>query len=366
MQIFTSRPELLENGETTAEHKKLQREEAQRLENDKADTNPRTGGLFKGTFKPKPPIQQPVLDLEDNVLRCPECSWELEEDECVHCGYFAGGFDDIDSMSATDSGTRLSEVDARSVMTDDDDDDDDYDAQDVFNVVDYTRWNGAPVDPRPPDSRHVSYGISRYPPFSHLSRFADMAGGAVDLSGDYDNEDDDDDDYSDDADMDSFIDDDLNDNEQHEFESGSDRSTVVGAHEYSTQDHYDDFPAGTQGSTSQVEDDISISDYSGEDVSQSETNDEGAAYDDQEDEEDEEDRIQPAVPRRMQRYNNNTPAISRLLYTTEPCAQLARPPQPNPGSTSLNAITVDDDDDDAPVAPVRRTRGRQNFRFSAY
>ena len=365
--MFTSRPELLENGETTAEHLKHQREEAQRLERDKADTNPRTGGLFKGAFKPKPAIQQPVLDLEDNVLRCPECSWELEDDECVHCGYFAGDFDDLESMSGT--GSRVgSDLEENSVMTDYIDDE----PEGVFDPIDYT-WNGTPIGAVTPAMSRSYFADQRHPYYPNIP--------PLELD-EYDNEEDEDeDDYSDDADMDSFIDDDLIENEQDESESESDHSTVVGAHESSTQDHHDDLQPGTQESTSQVEDDNSEY-YSGEDLSQSETNEEDEVDEDEdqvdevdeEDEEDEEDQIQPPVTRRHQRYNNNALGNPRPYYVTNPFL-LARQPQSNPGSTSLNAINIDDDDeddeDDAPVAPVRRGRGggwrgRINVRFSAY
>ena len=86
--MFTSRAELLDKGETTAEHLSHLQEESSKLDKDKSNTDPEHGGLFGGLFKPKPPAMQPIVDVDDGVTRCPMCNWELaENDVCEGCGY---------------------------------------------------------------------------------------------------------------------------------------------------------------------------------------------------------------------------------------------------------------------------------------
>lgn len=258
VNIFTTRPELLESGETTADHRKYQREETQRLDRDKADTNPRTGGLFKGAFQSKPPIQQPVFDLEDNVFRCPHCSWELEEDSgCVQCGYHPD-----EDASVTSDGTRGggSGSDDNSEMTDYLDDE----AEDGFDEIDdHGFFGGVPAGGPPAglldhlngmefarelfdnqfrrihnelhgnsDDPNRARGI-QFLPVRHGGRR--VAPEAMDDDGEDDESEDEEDDYED-ADMDSFIEDDINGGAY----DPSDHSTVVGDHEPSTQEHYHD------------------------------------------------------------------------------------------------------------------------------
>lgn len=85
---------LNEDGETRELHEKLKAEEASIVEMDRLNQDPDFGGLFKGCFKH---VYQPrfgmVRDVEDGVDRCPNCTWEVEDDAevCDHCGYL---FDD--------------------------------------------------------------------------------------------------------------------------------------------------------------------------------------------------------------------------------------------------------------------------------
>lgn len=139
--MFTSNAELLETGETTAEHSKNQREEAEKLEADKTSDNPNTGGLFQGCFKPKPQHIGPIYDADDGVTRCPNCAWELEEDECMNCGYHA---DDGTIGDSEDFSDMTDEDDEDDEDDDDDDDDDDEDMDD-----DMTDYDGAWVDDYP-------------------------------------------------------------------------------------------------------------------------------------------------------------------------------------------------------------------------
>ena len=103
VQLFTGRAELLDEGETTAEHSRCQREEAQKLDNDKSEARSGTGGLFHGIFKEKArlPPARPLIDVEDGVLRCPHCSWELEDEDagCERCGFLPEDSMDEDGQS---------------------------------------------------------------------------------------------------------------------------------------------------------------------------------------------------------------------------------------------------------------------------
>ena len=92
IQIFANRAELMPVGETTEEHKQWQDEEAALVEKDRSSTD----GLFRGCFKilARRPmtLAAPIRDDEDNVDRCPRCTWELEDGQCGSCGYpFEGG-----------------------------------------------------------------------------------------------------------------------------------------------------------------------------------------------------------------------------------------------------------------------------------
>ncbi|KAL8695487.1 MAG: hypothetical protein Q9218_000065 [Villophora microphyllina] len=100
-QLFVNTAALLPDGETTQDHKKCQREEAENVERDKA--SPR--GLFDGRFKPSA-YRPPIRDDPDGVDRCPMCTWELEAGMCNSCGYTTLNhipFGDDDGSANTDS-----------------------------------------------------------------------------------------------------------------------------------------------------------------------------------------------------------------------------------------------------------------------
>lgn len=87
-QIFITRAELLPSGETTEDHQKLQREEAEIVEKDKKSKGSPHGGLFRGCFEFPVRVRIPAIqDLEDGVDRCPRCTWELEDGVCHSCGF---------------------------------------------------------------------------------------------------------------------------------------------------------------------------------------------------------------------------------------------------------------------------------------
>lgn len=98
--------ELLAINETTAEHREEQLAQAQLLENDKQNDDPENGGLFGGCFRRNGFFHAPIHDDDDGVERCPRCTWELEDGECLHCGYSNEdndfSFDSDDSLSPDD------------------------------------------------------------------------------------------------------------------------------------------------------------------------------------------------------------------------------------------------------------------------
>lgn len=102
-------------GETTEEHRRLQQEEAEIVELDKASLADGGGGLFRGRFRyfvPAPRRTIPAIrDVQDGVDRCPHCTWELEDGECGTCGYtvFADFRHGTDSLSGSAS-SSLSEI----------------------------------------------------------------------------------------------------------------------------------------------------------------------------------------------------------------------------------------------------------------
>lgn len=106
--LFVSRPELLPPGETMEEHAKWQKDEADAVQKDRDNTDPRSGGLFRGLFTSQRHSIQVIRDQEDGVDRCPMCSWELEDGECVQCGLF---FDDNGELSLGDGFSGFTDID---------------------------------------------------------------------------------------------------------------------------------------------------------------------------------------------------------------------------------------------------------------
>lgn len=102
--MFIGRAELLPEDETVHEHQQAREDEAVLLAADRAGP-----GLFKGVFKlPHPahvffPWARGILDHEDNVMRCPECHWELEDGQCLQCGFheYEPGDSDFDSFDGS-------------------------------------------------------------------------------------------------------------------------------------------------------------------------------------------------------------------------------------------------------------------------
>lgn len=361
-----SRAELLEKGETTADHIKNQREESDKVDQDKKNEHPREGGLFRGAFK-HPPITQPIVDLEDNVIRCPQCGWELEDDvECEHCGYIG----DLDS-DAGDS--QWSGTEENSEMADflDEEAQDDFDGTDAF---------------------HGDHGIfaSFFPPGSFSRPSESLGWRNTRVIGDSEDEDPELRNEYDDTDMESFIDDD----EHVEYETGSDPTTVVGGHGFSTQDfstqdfstqNYNTQDHSTQDHDSHTGSEIPMTQEDG--YASFSSMDEGSGDDesgdgDEEDDDDDEDPIRPPVTglRRLVPGPNGT--LRRGTDVRGRLGSNQRSTRSNTtGSSVHNTIDISDDSkdsdssndagdsddsddsDEGPVAPSRRTRGRINGAY---
>jgi hypothetical protein len=137
--MFISRIELLPEDETTDEHDDAKRAEALQIDTDRG---PGGEGLFKGAFRSRP-LQnggRAIRDHEDGVVRCPICYWELEERECLHCGYNESddsyGNSDDDDESDDSDGTRA--LPSPSIISlnselDGDLDPDDHDLEDEYD-----------------------------------------------------------------------------------------------------------------------------------------------------------------------------------------------------------------------------------------
>jgi hypothetical protein len=122
--MFISRVELLPEDETTAEHDEAKRIEAQLIETDRTTRTDGASGLFKGVFgQAQLQYHGPIHDVEDGVMRCPMCAWEMEDGECGQCGYAEPGFSDGDSFDTINSPSALS---AESSTMDADDENPDY------------------------------------------------------------------------------------------------------------------------------------------------------------------------------------------------------------------------------------------------
>lgn len=356
--MFTSRAELLDKGETTVEHTKNQREDAEKVERDKKNEDHREGGLFRGAFKPRLPVVAPIVDLEDNVVRCPNCGWELEEDSCcAQCGYSR----DLDSANWTDGSGQWSEGEENSEMTDYDDDDA---IEDGFGEIDGYDWPAGPYN-LPPASGFARPETTGWRSNPHTIE-------------DSEGEEDEEDDYSEDEDMDSFIDDDeYADGEQREYQS--DPSTVVGGPDYSTQDrissdaHFGMEDEATEEDREEAEREEGEGEVEETDASDDEVHglDYGDDENDEDDEDDDEDPIRPAVTgqrhHRMPRptgtlmmrasatpwaFNRGQSRATRFGDNREiPRDQLST----GTGSSAYNTIDISDDsDDEGPVAPTRR------------
>lgn len=376
VQMFTSRAELLEKSETTAEHSKNQKEEAERLDKDRANDSGRGGGLFGGLFEPKRmhPLR-PLVDADDGVTRCPVCAWELDvDDTCGGCGW---RYRPQDGSESEESDSSIDD-DTPGYAWDESEFDEFGDLDDSYDSF----WTGHDDGMRTsPESRVPPHLLVYDNDFAAIRGV--LPGSWVGLppvhseetdGSEYDEEEDDD--YDE---MDSFIDDDENANHGSE-ETESDRDTVVGS---APARHR---PLASRGPSGFVEssEDSDEKDEEGEDVEGYGTENISASHWSSsptrtvsssipEDEADDPDRVQAE---RGRRYSSSLLSSEDSAETSESPAedepQSSSPPQrpartPWPtGSSARNAIPVDDSEDEQPVGPVRRGTQRRRARFSPY
>lgn len=401
VQIFTSRAELLDKDETTAEHGQNQREEAEKLEADKSNENPRNGGLFQGFFKPKLHPSGPIIDAEDGVARCPHCAWELEEDSCLNCGYHVD--DDSEGSDFTDDFSDMTDDLEEEDM--DEDADDDFDDQPAtfrdpftgpwtFSRPDFDHMRlaqqyfvpGPNVHFHTPHHHHHHHQHQSYWDALAWGHGAPSSIGSVDHTSDGEREPgSEEEDEDEDEEMDSFIDDE-------EIGSGTDRSTVVGDHSYTS---FDFDPASE---LSILHNEVSHPEHasvSGESYDGSEQSRNGESDEEGEEDEDEDEGPiraassrrrpqpqQPQQPQRRRQQQNSVPnpylaaALASIRDSSNRISSHRRRPHPSSsahrrtpasgtsstaaaaaGTSANNAINVEDDsDDDMPIPASRRRR----------
>lgn len=412
--MFTSRAELLDKGETTAEHLVNRQAETEKLDQDKANTNPHTGGLFGGLFKPKAPALKPLVDVDDGVMRCPHCQWELEEDACGGCGWVYRPDEDRTDYSGSEDDDYDEETDYDSMIDGEDPEEDEFgDIDDDDSAWGAYGAYGTPFLFGERDPTAAIFGPLAHALGDHV--YHPHSWGTVPPPGDYDSHYDDDEDEYDE--MDSFIDD-----EEHRngVDYDSEHSTVVGSSrptnrasptrrqgrpvvnlDSSDEDVSDPEEGDTGGVVfsegwnarplgegasssppSQYHDTRSspmgaslVDDEASEDEEEEEDDDEDDSEDDDDDEdnsdeddddEDEDEDEEPLVSRARYRQRLEVPASSDGSEITDsPSPRLMRPAR-HTGSSANNAITIADSDDEQPVGPVRRATQRRHARFSPY
>ncbi|KAJ5569858.1 uncharacterized protein N7459_009288 [Penicillium hispanicum] len=406
VHMFTSRAELLDKEETTAEHQKNHQEESEKLDKDKTNQNPHNGGLFRGLFRPRPPSLKPLVDVDDGVVRCPYCGWELENDQaCGGCGY-----EYHPDSSGTDYSDDFSETDDYDSMLDDDEaEEDDFGEMDddasAWGPYDHFHSSifgplGALLDH--PYHHHHHHHHPHPHPHPNPHRYTGPWAYTQAMTGSHPDEDDyNEEEEEDEYEMDSFIDD-----EDHEHEHGqgyvseSDHSTVVGGARpnrmtppragtgappffypppppYVTESELErEAGLEAEGSSEDSEDDnhlaapsqpweISSSSQGDQDVRSSPMCTDADEEDEGEDEDEDEDGPHTGHGRVYYQPSSISPAPNE---ESEP-AESSSPPRPmrpsrNTGTSARHAITIDDSDDEQPVGPMRRAR--RQARFSPY
>ncbi|KAJ6108396.1 hypothetical protein N7523_009719 [Penicillium sp. IBT 18751x] len=367
VQMFTSRAELLDKGETTAEHSKYQQEEATRLETDKANTDPHRGGLFRGLFKPKGPSLKPVVDVDDGVTRCPCCSWELEDgEECHNCNWRYHPEDEITEYSGDDDGSATPSYASDFESNEDDYEEDEFgdlDAEDVF---------------------------SQFGPFSASHAYADPNIAVVSaisqaMNGLWHPDDEDEEDEYDD--QDSFIDDDEV-RPDGEDDAESDGVTVVGAAPIRNRD----VPSWGPPRYS----DVSYAPMTDDEEQGSEVDEEEDSFTETREPWEASSPARMGAPSSSPTYHDtrSSPMVSEAetndatdpemahahryyeqgFYPTdhdsEPSSDSSAPrpmrPARTTGVSAGNAITIDDSEDEQPVGPMRRATQRRRARATPY
>lgn len=414
--MFTSRAELLDKGETTQEHKKNQKEEAHKVDEDKTNPHYTGGGLFGGLFRPKDNIPKPIFDIDDGVMRCPHCSWELEEGTtCGGCGYEHRLDEETDvSQMGDDTGSEMHSIDGLDtqhmdgLMSDEYDDIDDghevwggfaahhpglvmpRTAQDFLNRLVAQNVPGANQAWRPIPSHY--HGSNHIGDGSTYGEDVNSEEEEDDDDEDEDEEEEDDENEYDEAD--SFIDDEYSGPPTSSFvDHGHDTSGEVDDLQFSepsTGTVVDDEDHGDDPSNTFELQPRHITPFSTRTPNESERNDSEVS---QASSSDSEEDVRSRQRRRLQasrRPQFQAPSQASWLTAREPVIPssheavassedsssspeppLLRPPRTtvrrtNTGTSAGNAISLDDSDDDRPVGPVRRNTQRRRNRFSPY
>ncbi|PGH03507.1 hypothetical protein AJ79_07342 [Helicocarpus griseus UAMH5409] len=344
VQMFINRPELLENNETTAEHLSIKRIETEKMETDKRNKHPTTGGLFQGCFK-HAAFNGPINDVTDGVRRCPVCAWELEGGACTHCGF---GHDFTDSESDSESHDES--------MTDAEDD-----VEDGFSAIDDDdiAWNEIYDGAFQAAAGGLGFhGPHHFHNHRHNNDGYSMTTDSMDRSEDED---------TDDSEMSDFIDD-------GPIEEGAetDNSTVIGANTFiSDSDGAENNGiisrsafASTRSSRPHIRATISLGEdeESKDEDSPSDSNLDSDLDSDSDSEDDEPIR---ALRRHASSTSHRRPNRHRNRAATASTPPLSPPNRSGHGLTAGSnpdaPITLEDDSD-APVAPVRRQRTRRRPR----
>ncbi|KAJ6103871.1 hypothetical protein N7486_004093 [Penicillium sp. IBT 16267x] len=390
VQMFTTRAELLDTEETTAEHSKNHKEEIEKLDKDKANTDPQSGGLFGGLFTPKPPQLKPVIDIDDGIMRCPNCSWELEDGQnCAGCGYVYRP----DSEGTYSNGSDLSSGSDYDSILDGDDEDEDEDEIDDPDAPTSQSRVGAPFHAydRPINFGPIFHDLHPHPFYfpGHPPGY-DYYDGNIPYEEYWEGEEEEDEDYYEE----SFIDDEEHTQREREG-SESDHSTVVGSSRARNQPSSRGPPIVQYprvfgpSSAAEPED----SDWESEeeqsvpgrlprrreqwvvdsDASEAESGETpyGAGSDEILDglDEDSEESSDSDGPHQSAARNHFPPVIPASDDDGIEDGS-SSPPRPrtsrNTGSSANNAIAIDDSDEEEPVGPVRRASQRRQARFSPY
>lgn len=336
------------------------------MEADKTNDHPRTGGVFQGSFKERRLVPRPIVDPEDNVTRCPNCSWELEEDECTHCGFVVDDDDDLTVTDSIEEDSQMSDLDVSDDFGDDIDDDTTWISEwGQDNYIDDPRLTGLPFSfgHRGEIDWHdylVQHARTYHPDILDEER---------DENEEHDeneeNEEEDEDDDDNDDEMDSFIDD-----EEIEDDLDDEHSTVVGDYRY-------------HGATNPFSDvtRASLSEHSDHDEDEDDDNEdqesERLAVEDESSEEDQPIRLaRSAGPIRhasgigvVARQFANWSAQRPLLLTANNSAQSScmHSRITQPGTSADTAINVEDDSEDgAPIPPTRRSRSQRQLSRQGY
>lgn len=148
INIFIRSHNLLPDGEAIEQHQQWAFEEAEMVRNDKSNTDAKTGGLFRGIFRPRRARLLPNHDPVDHVDRCPRCNWEIEDGMCMQCGIHMDSWSDDSDISTSDLSDSLHAESIEDDFEEDDMDADpehgeldlDFDPELDFNPQAYDAW----------------------------------------------------------------------------------------------------------------------------------------------------------------------------------------------------------------------------------